>query len=119
DLKHQNVFVLQDHSISDTRTFFFLSLVLFTSGSSLFMFSERTATNAQSCLISIKPNSSDFSLPCFINKPAMSPFEILSRRPPVTYSVVQPDCLAGLACCSSFGCRTGGFSFLIKSGSCC
>ena len=54
-----------------------------------FLFDFLIATNAQSCFNSIIPNSSLLSLPCFKNSPTISPFEILSLRPPEINSVVQ------------------------------
>jgi len=51
-------------------------------------FSVGTDTKAQSCLSSIVPSSSPTSPACLKNKPAMSPLDILSFRPPEINKVV-------------------------------
>ena len=65
-----------------TRTFFFFKRLLLSCFTSAADFEHGTDTKAQSDFNSITPNSSLFKLPCLKNKPAISPLDILSLRPP-------------------------------------
>jgi len=78
-------------SNSLTRTFFFLSRVLLSVWMSFCDLEIGTATNAQSCFSSILPSSPLLKLPILKNKPAISPLDILSLRPPEMNRVVHFD----------------------------
>ena len=70
-----------------------------------------TATKAQSCFNSMVPNWSLLISPCLKNKPAISPFEILSFLPPEINSVSH---YWGFR--SVFSAITNLFGFFIYSG---
>ena len=97
---------------SVTRTFFFFRRVLFKCNTKSSAKLNGTATKAQSCFSSIVPNSYLFNLPCLKKRPAISPLEILSFRPPEINKVFQ---YCGL--CGAFSDISIPFTFNINSGS--